>query len=134
MDYYIQILVLLLSCFLILQSDSARNELTATQFLRDSETLESSNSIFTFGFFSPINSTNRDVGTWYHNDVVHTQEVVCVANRENPLKDLSGVLKTSRDGNLQVVDGQNKSIWSSNVTAKIVVNASVVQLLDTGTL
>ncbi|CAO2842729.1 unnamed protein product [Amaranthus hypochondriacus] len=57
-----------------------------------------------------------------------------VANRENPVKDLSGVLKISRDGYLQVVDGQNKSIWSSNVKSKIVINTSVVQLLDTGNL
>ncbi|KAL2932337.1 hypothetical protein RDABS01_037747 [Bienertia sinuspersici] len=38
-----------------------------------------------------------------------TLEVVWVANRNNPVKDSSGVLKISEDGNLQLIDGQNMS-------------------------
>ncbi|XP_021862912.2 uncharacterized protein [Spinacia oleracea] len=131
---YVHILVLYLSCFLIIQFGSARVDITTTEFLRDSETLESSKAFFKFGFFSPINSTNRYVGIWYNKEVDDRLEVVWVANRENPLNDSSGVLKLSEDGNLQLFDGRNKRIWSSNVSVKNVVNSPVAQLLNTGKL
>jgi hypothetical protein len=58
--------------------------------------------------------------------------VVWVANRNNPLKNSFGILTISEDGNLVVLDGQKKVLWSSNLT-NYVVNSSA-QLLDSGNL
>ncbi|KAL2932320.1 hypothetical protein RDABS01_037730, partial [Bienertia sinuspersici] len=85
--------------------------ITTTIYLNDPETILSSNSVW---FFSPSNSTNRYVGIWYNIEDSDTLEVVWVANRNNPVKDSSGVLKISEDGNLQLIDGQNMVFWSSN--------------------
>jgi hypothetical protein len=80
--------------------------------------------------FSALNSTNRYLGIWYVEISVFT--VVWVANRNKPLKNSSGVLTISEDGNLVVLDGQKEILWSSNVTNSV-VNSSA-QLLDSGNL
>ncbi|XP_021726196.1 G-type lectin S-receptor-like serine/threonine-protein kinase At1g11330 [Chenopodium quinoa] len=128
------ILMLFISWFWVYEFGSARRNITTTQSLRDLETLESSNAIFKFGFFSPINSTYRYVGIWYTKEVANQLKVVWIANRNNPLSDSSGVLKISGDGNLQLLDEKNKSIWSSNIPGNYKVNSSVAQLLDSGNL
>ncbi|KAL2932336.1 hypothetical protein RDABS01_037746 [Bienertia sinuspersici] len=126
--------------FLILSSSfyfSTAQNITVTHFLRDSETLISSNAVFKVGFFSPTNSTNRYVGIWYNiGNSDHDLEVVWVANRDNPLNDTSGVLKVSDEGNLQVLNGQNNVFWSSSNDADSSHqgNSSVARLLDTGNL
>lgn len=108
--------------------------ITTTQFLRDPETLVSNNGNFKIGFFSPVNSTSRYVGIWYNVEDSDESEVVWVANRDNPIKDSSGVLKISEDGNLQLSDGQNATYWSSNVSNLDKGSVSVAQVLDTGNL
>ncbi|XP_021719433.1 G-type lectin S-receptor-like serine/threonine-protein kinase At1g11300 [Chenopodium quinoa] len=114
------------------------SNITTTQFLRDPEALASSNGNFMVGFFSPTNSTNRYVGIWYSNkqdSESGISEVVWIANRDNPLINSSdGVFGISENGNLQVLDGQNKSIWSTNISQGHQANNSVAQLLDTGNL
>lgn len=120
-------------CCLSLKFVSATTNITATKFLKDPGTLLSSNSIFKIGFFSPTNSTNRYVGIWYNIEKSVTMEIVWVANRNNPIKDSSGVLKISEDGNLQLSNGQNIIIWSSNVS-HLANSSSVAQLKDTGNL
>uniref|UniRef100_A0A803LL24 Receptor-like serine/threonine-protein kinase n=1 Tax=Chenopodium quinoa TaxID=63459 RepID=A0A803LL24_CHEQI len=60
-------------------------------------------------------------------------EVVWVANRNNPLTDTSGVLKISLDGNLQVSDAKNQTVWSSNVTHPT-AGFVAAQLQDSGNL
>ncbi|XP_074269989.1 G-type lectin S-receptor-like serine/threonine-protein kinase At1g11300 [Silene latifolia] len=113
---------------------SAQSNLHRNQSLRDPESLVSSNDIFRLGFFSPANSTNRYVGIWYTvNEHDGELEVVWVANRDNPVNDSLGRLTVFEDGNLKVLDGQNKSLWSSDVLVYEGHN-SVVQLLDTGNL
>lgn len=134
MAYDVNFFALFLILFSFSEFDPAQGDITTTQFLRDPETLKSNNAIFMCGFFSPMNSTNRYVGIWYNKEVGDKLEVIWVANRDNPLNDSSGVLIISEDGNLLLLDGQKKSIWSSNITAKIEVNTSVAQLLDTGNL
>ncbi|KAL9243555.1 hypothetical protein vseg_017429 [Gypsophila vaccaria] len=105
-----------------------------TKPLRDPNTLVSSNGIFKLGFFSPAKLTNRYVGIWYNvSDSDGELEVVWVANRGDPLSDSSGVLQIWDDGNLQIVNGQKRVFWSSNV-AGYEGNDSVVQLLDNGNL
>jgi hypothetical protein len=123
------VLLVLLCCF-CLEFGLAKDTITATNFIKDSETLVSKGSNFKLGFFSPANSTNRYVGIWYGHISVST--VIWVANRNKPLKSSSGILTISEDGNLVVLDGQKEILWSSNVTNS--VDNSSARLLDTGNL
>ncbi|KAJ1434821.1 S-locus glycoprotein domain [Sesbania bispinosa] len=88
-------------------SATARDTITSSQFIRDSETVNSSDSVFKLGFFSPANSTNRYLGIWYLSD----SNVIWIANRDQPLKDSSGVLKISEDVLQDGTSGQ--TIWES---------------------
>ncbi|RWW03339.1 hypothetical protein GW17_00033508, partial [Ensete ventricosum] len=45
--------------------------------------LISASGSFELGFFSPVGSTNRYIGIWYHHITVQT--VVWVANRQQPV-------------------------------------------------
>ena len=123
------ILLVLLCCF-CLDSGSATDTITSFQPVRDSDYIISNGSAFKLGFFSPVNSSNRYLGIWYDKkSILPTQ---WVANREKPLKDSSGVLTISEDGNLVILDGQKGILWSSNVTNSV-ANSSA-QLLDSGNL
>ena len=108
MDIFLIFLILLCS-----KVGSATVNITRTRFLKDADVITSNNNQFQLGFFSPGNSTSRYVGIWYKTA---PDEVVWVANRDSPLKDFSGVFKVSEDGNLQVLDGQNSVLWSSNIS------------------
>ena len=55
-----------------------------------------------------------------------------VANKQKPLKDSSGVLLVSKDGNLVVLNGQEEILWSSNVSNSL-TNSSTT-LLDSRNL
>ncbi|KAG6642667.1 hypothetical protein CIPAW_09G156000 [Carya illinoinensis] len=122
-------LLILLSYF-CLEFGTAIDTITTTKFINDPETLISNGGDFKLGFFSPTNSTYRYVGIWYAK--VSASSVIWVANRNNPLKSLSGALTISEDGNLVVLDEQEKIIWSSNITGSV-FNSSA-QLLDSGNL
>ncbi|KAI9198953.1 hypothetical protein LWI28_025004 [Acer negundo] len=121
-------LVLVLSCFYS-NTGSALDTITSSRPIRDNETIISRGSAFELGFFSPVNSSNRYVGIWFND---RSETVIWVANRNKHLKDASGVLKISEDGNLVVLNGQNEVLWSSNVS-KPLTNATA-QLLDSGNL
>ncbi|PPD81868.1 hypothetical protein GOBAR_DD21196 [Gossypium barbadense] len=73
----------------------------------------------------------EDRGILYHQ--IPLQTVVWVANRNRPLKDFSGILTISDDGNLVVSNGKAEILWSTNVT-NLVPNATTTQLLDSGNL
>ncbi|XP_056690381.1 uncharacterized protein [Spinacia oleracea] len=109
----------------------AINNITASIFLEDDESIISNNGEFKLGFFSPTNSTNRYIGIWFNK--VPTKDVFWVANRNNPLKDSSGLMKVSSDGNLQVLNGRNDILWSSNMSNNATSSVSA-QLLDSGNL
>ncbi|XP_058073096.1 G-type lectin S-receptor-like serine/threonine-protein kinase At1g11300 [Magnolia sinica] len=128
----VRALLLSLSLFLIfmLHFCTAIDTITPTQFIKEGQSLISTGEIYQLGFFSPPNSKNRYVGTWFHN--VPTQTVVWVANRENPLTDSSGVFRINGDGNLAVVDGRGNILWSSN--SSTAVKNSTATILDTGNL
>ncbi|KAK7315614.1 hypothetical protein VNO77_34177 [Canavalia gladiata] len=98
---------------------AANTTTQSSQIIKDPQTLSSNDGNFTLGFINPQNSTNRYVAIWCKPP--HT--VVWVANRNQPLKDSSGVVTTSDDGNLVVLNGQKQVIWSSNVS-NIVSNSS----------
>ncbi|RWR88188.1 G-type lectin S-receptor-like serine/threonine-protein kinase isoform X1 [Cinnamomum micranthum f. kanehirae] len=109
---------LLLVAFIFFPTNcTSIDTITPIQSLRDGETLISAGEKFVLGFFSPDNSsTNRYVGIWY--DKIPVQTIVWTANRENPVKNSSGVL-IIKGGNLVLVDGghsNNSTLWSTNVS------------------
>ncbi|KAK4564301.1 hypothetical protein RGQ29_006389 [Quercus rubra] len=111
----------------------ARDTISSFQSLKDPDYIISNGSAFRLGFFSPINSTNRYLGIWYNKiSVANYFSVVWVANRERPLNDSSGVLTIYEDGNLVVLNGQEETLWSSNVSNSV-PNSSAT-LLDSGNL
>ena len=122
---------LLVSCLCFDFTSPAADSITASKVLKYPETLISKNAYFKLGFFSPTNSTSRYLGIWHNNknNPDSISEIVWVANRDNPVKDSSPKLEISVDGNLQIVDTENQSYWSSNVSSK--GNSPVAQLLDT---
>lgn len=125
---------ILFICFFLLQYSTAIDKITATKFLTDPDTIISSNGAFNLGFFKPPNTTNRYVGIWYSR--LHINNVVWVANRNNPLNDSSGgSIRISEDGNLRILNARNRTLWSSNVSVSHQFHGnSEAQLLDSGNL
>ncbi|KAL1537444.1 non-specific serine/threonine protein kinase [Salvia divinorum] len=123
-----QLIVLILQSVacLSLQNDT----LSAGVIIRDPETIVSAKQDYKLGFFSPPNTTNRYLGIFFS---FSEETVIWVANRDAPLKDSSGAVTLSGDGNLVVLDGTNRTVWSTNVTTTSLINP-VVQILDTGNL
>ncbi|GLT83101.1 hypothetical protein SLE2022_014100 [Rubroshorea leprosula] len=108
----------------ICQGDSIRDD--------TKETLISTGN-FELGFFSPGNSTLRYVGVWYYSEFMESKKaVVWVANRDAPISDRNGVLRIGNDGNLVILDGNNTTVWNSNVSVQS--NNTVAFLLNTGNL
>ncbi|XP_058073069.1 G-type lectin S-receptor-like serine/threonine-protein kinase At1g11330 isoform X2 [Magnolia sinica] len=121
----------LIFSFLHLLTCTAEDRITLGQSIGANQTITSSNDLFALGFFSPHNSTNRYVGIWYNQ--IPNQTVVWVANKEKPLTDSNGVLTITDDGNLVVMDGYRKILWSSKVTM-VIENSIMAVLMDTGNL
>ncbi|KAL3503320.1 hypothetical protein ACH5RR_037769, partial [Cinchona calisaya] len=125
------LLLFLLSVLCLTQKIACLTDtLTATQFIKDGETIISAGGSFELGFFSPSLSTNRYVGIWYKKISIPT--VVWVANREVPLTSTSGVLEVIKPGLLVLRNDTNNTIWSSNSSTS--VPNPVLQLLETGNL
>ncbi|KAL3523370.1 hypothetical protein ACH5RR_016204 [Cinchona calisaya] len=121
-------LIFLLAVF-CLEDCLATDIIRINDQIKDQETILSSSQIFKLGFFSPVNTSNRYVGIFIN---IPAQNVIWVANRDNPIKDSDGIFKISEDGNLVVLNGQKDILWSSNVSNS--VRNSSAQLLDTGNL
>jgi len=113
------------------RTSTLRDHLAVNQSIQGSETLVSAGGIVEMGFFSPRNSTRRYLGLWYRN--VSPFSVVWIANRNTPLESNSGVLKLNEKGILELLNGSNKTIWSSNIS-DTAVNNPISQLLDSGNL
>ncbi|XP_072987541.1 G-type lectin S-receptor-like serine/threonine-protein kinase At4g27290 [Typha latifolia] len=103
--------------------------LTPTQPLTDGETLVSAGGSFAIGFFSPVNSTKRYVGIWYHD--VSIQTVVWVANRQTPLADPTGRLSITTGGDLVILDENSTIVWSSD-SSDLGLTSAVAHILDDG--
>ncbi|KAL2927912.1 hypothetical protein RDABS01_007238 [Bienertia sinuspersici] len=110
----------------------AIDSITTTKFVHDPQSIVSKNGTYKLGFFSPKNSPNRYIGIWFNQIPVRT--VVWVANRNKPIKDSSGVLKISEDGNLQLINGQKVILWSTNVSTNSSSRNTTARLLNTGNL
>ncbi|XP_074380182.1 G-type lectin S-receptor-like serine/threonine-protein kinase At4g27290 isoform X2 [Apium graveolens] len=105
--------------------------MTATQSLKDGDTIVSSGGIFELGFFKPGESKNRYLGIWYKT--VSVQTVVWVANREAGVNDTTSVLKLTSLGTLNLHNSTSGFIiWSSD-NKRLGVNP-VLQLFDNGNL
>ncbi|XP_058071191.1 G-type lectin S-receptor-like serine/threonine-protein kinase SD1-13 [Magnolia sinica] len=122
--------LLILSSFYLLTC-TGEDRITLGQSITANQTITSQGGIFSLGFFSPQNSTNRYVGIWYHN--IPVQTVVWVANRENPVTDSSGVLTITPDGNLAFLGTTENIFWSSKVSIPARRNTTAI-LLDDGNL
>ncbi|MQM03719.1 hypothetical protein Taro_036511 [Colocasia esculenta] len=112
---------------------AAGDRLAAGRSMSVNQTIVSAGQIFALGFFTPENSTAANLhyaGIWYNH--LPGRTVVWVANRENPLKDRAGVLAVTGDGNIAVLDGAGRTVWSTNLSG-IPSNTSAV-LLDSGNL
>ncbi|TMW96467.1 hypothetical protein EJD97_007316 [Solanum chilense] len=100
------------------------DSITSTLSLRDPGILSSPGGVLKLGFFSPLNSSNRYVGIWYNfSETI----VIWVANRDKPLRDSSGVVKISGDGNVVVMNGEEEILWSSNVSTSQVNSIALLQ-------
>lgn len=99
--------------------------------LADGETLVSSGSTFTLGFFSLAGvPTKRYLGIWFTADA----DAVCwVANRDSPLNTTNGSLMISSAGSLRLLDGSGQTAWSSNTTGGA-SGPVVTRLLESGNL
>ncbi|KAI3817710.1 hypothetical protein L1987_11508 [Smallanthus sonchifolius] len=118
--------------FLMLRTSRSSNTIAMHQNISDGETIVSLNAKFELGFFSPGNSKSRYMGIWFK--CMSPKTIAWVANRETPLIDTSGVVKLDSQGNLILVNGSGKVIWSSNSSASGTNIILVAQLLDTGNL
>nr|GLL24032.1 G-type lectin S-receptor-like serine/threonine-protein kinase At1g11300 isoform X5 [Ipomoea trifida] len=128
-----QLLFLLISVFFP-KFGISRDTITADQFLEGSETILSNSQDFKMGFFSPENSTKYYVGIMFN---VPSMAVVWVANRDKPINDSRGSMGISADGNLIVLDGEKRVVWStsiSNISTSSSPANTTAQLLDTGNL
>ncbi|KAK8946867.1 G-type lectin S-receptor-like serine/threonine-protein kinase [Platanthera zijinensis] len=119
--------------FVFVSISIAVDTLTPSRQLFDGETLVSANGTFALGFFSPLNTTNRYLGIWYHNLAVHT--IVWVANRRIPLTNLTGILSITTAGSLHVTStlGNSRPVWSTPSFPNSSPNL-ISQLLDSGNL
>ncbi|KMZ62434.1 S-locus receptor kinase (SRK) [Zostera marina] len=107
----------------------------AGDIIRDGQTVVSKSGVFVLGFFNPSQNTSsrgesRYLGIWYS---FSTDLIVWVANREIPVKNLSGVVELTEDGDLLIISQNDVVVWSSNSSNPTVVNPTAT-LLDTGNL
>ncbi|XP_040362239.1 G-type lectin S-receptor-like serine/threonine-protein kinase SD1-29 isoform X2 [Rosa chinensis] len=106
--------------------------ITPSKPLALGQTLVSPGRIYELGFFSLSNSTNRYLGLWHNN--IYPRKFVWLANREKPLSsaDTSANLRISSNGNLELVDGKQNSVWSTIEVSSSNSTSAVAVLLDTG--
>ncbi|WCJ42940.1 G-type lectin S-receptor-like serine/threonine-protein kinase At1g11410 [Euphorbia peplus] len=126
----LEISLVSLTFFLILNFCISIDTITPTQPLRDGDVLVSTGAVFALGFFTPGKSSRRFIGIWYYK--VSEQTVVWVLNRDNPINDTTGILTIDGRGNL-VLYPNNKTdvpLWSTKVNGNMM--SSKAQILDTG--
>ena len=128
LSQFIDLPVLLIICCLSIHVATSLDTLTQSHFLKHPETLSSNDGKFQLGFFTPTNSTFSYLGIWY----ITNPPLVWVANRDQPIKDSSGLLKISDDGNLVLMNAQKEILWSTNVSN--IASSTMAQLQNTGNL
>ncbi|GLJ51234.1 hypothetical protein SUGI_1089970 [Cryptomeria japonica] len=96
--------------------------------LSGNQTIISKNGTFALGFFNPKGTNNWYIGIWYAQ--VSQKAIVWVANRENPVRSMPGVLNFSSDGRLRLFNRDDQFVWSTDNGRK----ASGAILMDSGNL
>ncbi|XP_059437344.1 receptor-like serine/threonine-protein kinase SD1-6 [Corylus avellana] len=93
----------------------AGDTLSPGHSLLESDTILSQGRKFELGFFKPGTSSKIYLGIWYKG---FPDEIVWVANRENPLSHPSSSrLYLSENGNLLLFEGSSEiPVWSTNLT------------------
>ncbi|KAJ6796526.1 receptor-like serine/threonine-protein kinase SD1-8 [Iris pallida] len=126
------VLLLLCAPFFFTSSSlsTASDTLTPDSPLADGDTIVSANGTFVLGFFAPNpNSNNRYIGIWYNKVSVVTY--VWVANRNDPLPDLTGTLSLTANGTLVITANDSTVVvWSSSGSSTTA--NPVAQILDNG--
>ncbi|KAJ4757749.1 G-type lectin S-receptor-like Serine/Threonine-kinase [Rhynchospora pubera] len=109
------------------------NTLFPNQNITEGQSLISSNGIFELGFFRPDSTTDSFLGIWFR---VSSDTIVWVANRDNPLKNTSGILNIHNNGSLALYDSSGRMVWSSSSNATSITNdfSPFLQLNDLGNL
>ncbi|GLJ51282.1 hypothetical protein SUGI_1090730 [Cryptomeria japonica] len=101
--------------------------------LTENQTLISKNGTFALGFFSPKGTNNWYIGIWY--TLISQKATVWVANRENRVRNMPGVLRFSENGHLRLFDGKGRSVWSTAVGQKgsraIITDSGNFIMMDT---
>ncbi|XP_019171517.1 PREDICTED: G-type lectin S-receptor-like serine/threonine-protein kinase At1g11300 [Ipomoea nil] len=110
--------------FFFVQFGVSTHTITPHHSLEGSETLLSNSQNF-----RPENSTKYYVGVMFN---VPSMTVVWVANRDRGMDDSRGSMGISEDGNLVVLDGGKRVVWSSSISSSPA--NTTAQLLDTGNL
>ncbi|KAI3736240.1 hypothetical protein L6452_15778 [Arctium lappa] len=109
---------------------SAKDYITTGESIHDgaADYLESAGKKFQMGFFphTQRGSERRYVGIWYAMDPT---TVVWVANRNQPVPDSTGFLTVTEDGEVKVLDKNQKSYYSKNAGG---VSNKTLKLLDSG--
>ena len=124
--------VLMTSCSLVFLYgfSDAFDSITQSQTLNENTTMVSKDGTFVLGFFTLGKSTNRYLGIWYNNNP--NQIVVRVANRLNPINDLSGVLMVNSSGLVLLNQNRSTIVWTANSIKK--ASNPILLLLDSGNL
>lgn len=120
------------SSFEFFLSSATMDTMTPGQSLKHWQVLISAGNEFALGFFSPGESKDFYVAIWYNKLPTDPQTVVWVANRDKPIADSNGVFTLQDDGNLAVLDGTKKPLWSTSVSTN--ATRLVAVLLDSGNL
>ncbi|XP_066336267.1 G-type lectin S-receptor-like serine/threonine-protein kinase At4g27290 isoform X2 [Miscanthus floridulus] len=130
------LLTVIFTVFLLLLKASAAgtasDTLSSSSNITDGETLVSSGSSFTLGFFWLAGvPAKRYLGVWF---TVSPEAICWVANQETPLNNTSGVLVVDSTGSLRLLDGSGHTTWSSNTTTSFAPLVAQAQLLESGNL
>ncbi|XP_060209560.1 G-type lectin S-receptor-like serine/threonine-protein kinase At4g27290 isoform X2 [Lycium barbarum] len=97
---------------------SIGNKIDAKKSIIIGVTIVSSGGNFELGFFATQNTSNYYLGIWYKD--ISPQTVMWVANRETKLSfsEMGNAEFRIRNGNLVLLNGTRRIIWSTNVNSK----------------
>ncbi|KAL1822002.1 hypothetical protein ACET3Z_008780 [Daucus carota] len=121
---------LIFFCSLFVVSYGAGDILSANQTIKSGETIVSAGGVYELGFFSREGVNNIQYLSIRYKKA--GQVIAWIANRDAPLANATGSLTLTSEGTLQLFNGTNTVIWSSNSTKSS--KTPVAQLLDNGNL
>ncbi|XP_058073080.1 G-type lectin S-receptor-like serine/threonine-protein kinase At1g11330 isoform X2 [Magnolia sinica] len=130
MDYTLLPFTFLIFSSLHLLTCTGQDRIPTGTSLSGNDTIISAGENFALGLFNPPNSTKSYLAIWYNK--ISDRTIAWVANRGKPVMDSGGVVTVTGNGNLVVLDGNGKVVWSTNLTATDQNRTAV--LLDNGNL